>query len=38
VAFDAEPASRFELIGGDGSLTMEKKVLVDHAKPFGLDI
>jgi hypothetical protein len=38
VDFDIYPKSRFELIGGDGSVTMEKTSLDDDEWPFELDI
>jgi hypothetical protein len=36
--FRPKPGSKFEVIGGDGSLIMKKKVLDENDKPFRLDI
>jgi hypothetical protein len=36
--FYPKPGSKFELIGKDGSVTMEKTLLDKEAKPFKLDI
>ena len=37
-AFSPNPGRKFELIGRDGSFTMEMSVLVDEAEKFKLDI